>query len=185
MHECNVLGSGPSRKSYIPNELPTIGCNFPWTRVNWLVFFDVQPILKYLENKKLISDDVKFIVSKHAYDYLKEQNLILEIQNKIECVYKKHNVSTIEYSGNSAHYAVEWAIYKGFKKINIYGCDNYFGDLECTENFTHNKNSEHYIENLWVNVNPKENLLKRGREWQLCWKRIIKYNSNIEFNFVR
>ena len=183
--ECNVLGSGPSRKSYVPNDLPTIGCNFPWTKVNWTLMFDYQPLMKYFEDASVFPPNLQFIVSKHCYDYLKKQNLLHKIEDRIISIFNKHKLVSVEFSGSSGHYAAEWMIHRGFTKLNLYGMDNYFGDILCKDNFCHLEGADHYIDNVTKNALTESQLLKRGLDWQLAWKRIIKYNPNVEFNFVR
>jgi hypothetical protein len=185
MKEGNVLGSGPSRISYIPNNLPTIGCNFPWTRVDWTLIFDYQPTLKWLETPSVFPQKLPFIISEHTYKYLKTKNLLHKIRHRIIDVFKKHNLSSIEFAGSSGHYATEWMIRQGFTKLNLYGMDNYFGDLKVLDNFSHQPGTLHYIDNINLTQYSEETLLRRGREWQISWKRIIKYNPNVEFNFIR
>jgi hypothetical protein len=185
LKEGNVLGSGPSRVSYIPNGLPTIGCNFPWTKVDWTLIFDHEPILKWLETPSVFPEGLPFIISWHCYDYLKKNKLLDKIESRIICVFKRYNSNpNLEYPGNAGHYATEWMIKQGFNKLNLYGMDNYFGDLLCKDNFSHQLGAIHYIENIDANWS-EEQLVKRGKDWQTVWKRIIKCNPQVEFNFIK
>jgi hypothetical protein len=183
--ECNVLGSGPSRVSYVPNELPSIGCNFPWTKVDWTIIFDPDPLVRLADNPALIDLDTQLIISKHALIHIKHHKLIDKIPHKIAATYK--NISHPEYGfkRSSGHYAAQWMISMGYNRLNIYGCDNYFGDLYCTDNYSHTPNTAHYIDNTNLKVYSDEQLRNRGKEWHHAWKMLEKQHPNVEFNFVR
>jgi hypothetical protein len=183
--ECNVLGSGPSRVSYTPNKLPSIGCNFPWTKVDWTIIFDPAPLIRLAENPKLIDSSTGLIISKHAHLHIKHHNLIQKIPHAIIAIYKNISRPHYGFKRSSGHYAAQWMIAKGFTKLNIYGCDNYFGDLKCVDNYSHTPGTDHYIENLNLQVYSDKKLEQRGLEWQHSWNMLIKQHPNVEFNFVK
>jgi hypothetical protein len=181
--ECNVLGNGPSRVSYIPNDLPSIGCNSPWCEVTWSVISDVEIIKKYINDELYMSESLKILLSDYAYKSLKSENLFDKIKSQVIVIYK-HPVKTgFKFSQSSAHFATEWMITQGFNKINIYGCDNYFGDLLNLNSYTHEFGTLEYKQNELVHA-EQERIL-RGKDWQKAWKVIINKNSNIEFNFIK
>jgi hypothetical protein len=183
--EGNVLGAGPSRISYIPNHLPSIGCNFPYAKVNWIMTIEEVVILKWLEDPSIFDPEAKFIINQNVYSYLKRENILNKVKHKIHSIYKIHNISSIEFTGSSGHYAAEWLISQGFNKLNLYGMDNYFGDTLCENNYSHQPNTSYYMSSRSKEFYTPEQLIQRGKEWQTSWQRIIKYNPNVEFNFVR
>ena len=182
LKECNVLGAGPSRVSYVPNDLPTIGCNFPWTNVDWTLLFDTNTISKWFDQPSVFDDDVKFVMSEFCYNYYKKTGELERFKHRIHSVFSHPKLNTVRWRGSSGHYATEWMISQGYNKLNLYGMDNYFGDIHCLNNYSHdgvgtyNLNHDKYTE---------EELTQRGLDWQLAWKRIINHNPNVEFNFVK
>ena len=184
MKECNVLGGGPSRISYIPNDLPTIGCNFPWTKVDYTVINDVDVITKLIEFPELLSEEIGIIFHQKAYNYLLKSNIILT--NRTKSIFTFYRINNELISRNTGHYAALWMIREGFTKLNIYGCDNFFGDLVAEESFTdtliRNSESKYYISRITKTIDER---IERGRRWKLNWDIMIEQNPNVEFNFVR
>jgi hypothetical protein len=181
--ECNLLCSGPRKKSYKKNGLPTIGCNIPWTDVDYTIIFDEVVLMKIIEMPDIIKEDVKLILSTVAYQELRRTKSVDKLKNKIECVFKYNSLSEKIFLRSSGHYAAEWAIFKGFKKLNIYGCDNWFGDMKCLDNNMHNKANPFYIKNLNEDFDEKYQIM-RGEYWKKSWEKMIIQNPSIEFNFV-
>jgi len=180
--EGNVLGAGPSRISYIPNGFPSIGVNYPWTNVEWTLFFDVIPINVWLERPEVFDDEVKFVISEHCYNYFKKTKQLDLFKHRIYSVFSHPKLASVRWRGSSGHYAAEWMISQGYNKLNLYGMDNYFGDLKCLSNYSHDNIG---TQNYNLNEYSDEELIQRGKDWQLAWKRIIKQNKHVEFNFVR
>lgn len=179
--ECNVLGSGPSRKSYIPNNLITIGCNIPFCRVDYNVVFDENVLLKILENPKCINEDAKYIISNITHEVIKrDEKLKKFFEPKIDSLYKMMNGER----KSSAHYACLAMISKGFNKLNIYGCDNYFGDRNCLDNWTHNIENPHYIPENLNNRLSKDTLFNKCESWNRSWHIMINQHPKVEFNFI-
>jgi hypothetical protein len=183
--EGNVIGSGPSRVSYIPNDLPSIGCNFPWCKVDWIIAIEKYPILNWLEDPSIFDEHSQFIIDTIVYNYLKQENILDKVKHKIHSIYKRHNMSSVVFEGSSGHYATEWMISQGFNKLNLYGMDNYFGDILCADNYSHQPDRKFYAPNRSKELYSEQQLIQRGKEWKIGWERIIKYNPNVEFNFVR
>jgi hypothetical protein len=181
--ECNVLGNGPSRKSYIPNDLPSIGCNCPWCKVDWVIVADPEIIKKSIDDKLYIPSTVKILLGEGAYRILKSENLFDKIKSQVIGIYKHPIRNGLKFTQSSAHFATEWMISQGFNKINIYGCDNYFGDLLNLDSYTHEPGTLEYKQNELVH-DEQERIL-RGKDWQKAWHIIINKNPNIEFNFVK
>ena len=183
-NECNVLCSGPSRKSYIQNDLPSIGCNFPWTKVDYTIIFDFPAIDKLCENPLLIDDSVKLVIHQRVYGHLKHTNKLDILKSKIDSIFNYPIGNTAEFFRSSGHYAALYMISMGFTKLNIYGCDNYFGDDRCVDNYTHQIGFPHYIENTNLINFGEERLIKRGVSWRDEWHKMIKQHPNIHFNFI-
>jgi hypothetical protein len=71
----------------------------------------------------------------------------------------------------------------GYNKINIYGCDNWFGDLYCTENYMHDSNNPLNVDNEVISRGDKF-LISRGKQWKKNWEKLVSYHSDIHFNFI-
>lgn len=185
MMEGNVLGSGPSRKSYIPNDLPSIGCNFPWTRVNWTIIFDEPVIDKLVEQPNLISIETKLILHSRLVPHLTVNHYTSMLRPRIDSIFSFTRIEEKQYYISSGHYAALWMINKGFNKLNLYGMDNYFGDLVCGDNYTHIQGTQHYLPNTVKDKYSEQQILARGHHWKDGWDLIQKQHSHVEFNFVR
>jgi hypothetical protein len=181
--ECNVLGSGPSRKSNVSNRLPSIACNIPWTYAEWTVIFDSAIIDTLITNPECIDTNTKIILCDVAYNYIEKNNLTEHFKYRINTVFKYNKIGGMRKS--SAHFACDWMIHLGYNKLNIYGCDNYFGDIMCTNTFTHDKENKYATENINHAKYTDDEMIKRGKEWQEAWKLMIKKYKHVEFNFVR
>ena len=181
--ECNLLCSGPRKQSYEPNGLLTIACNVPWTKVDYTVIFDEVVLMKIVEIPSVIDAETKLIISSRAYQELIRTKSKTKLKNKIACVFKYSSLSEKEFLRSSGHYAAEWAIFKGFTKLNIYGCDNWFGDFKCLDNNMHDITKPHYIKNFNVDFSADVQTA-RGLYWKQSWEKMIKQNPNVEFNFI-
>lgn len=181
--ECNVLGSGPSRKSYVPNNLPSMGCNIPWTKVDYLIISDEIVMEKICLDDMEI--DFKLILSEEAHSYLTKNNLLSKYENKIDSIFQ--GMRGLFSRKSCGHYACLTMISKGFTKLNIYGCDNYFGDNICLDNWVHNKENPHYISENSEFYGPRNNsqVYQRGLDWKKFWNQLIKKYPNVEFNFIK
>mgnify|MGYP007071562467 CR=1 FL=1 len=181
--ECNLLCSGPSRKSYIPNDLPTMGCNIPWTKVDWTIIFDSIVLEKIIDNPDFVSIDTKLIVSSHAIGEIKEKGKLKDLNHNIISIYRYNPITTRLMKKSTGHYAAEWLIFMGYNKINIYGCNNWFGDLYCTENYMHDSSNPLNIENENIPRGEKY-MINRGKHWKKYWEKLIAHHSHVHFNFI-
>ena len=184
LKECNIFGSGPSRKSYVPNDLPSIGCNFPWTKVQSTLMIDTEAIDKLCLNTSLIEVETNLILHKDIYYYLLQTNKIHLLKNKIHSIFKLKE-STQKFKLSSGHNACLYMISNGFNKLNIYGCDNFFGDDTCLENISHDKSLPNYIENAFLQICSIDVLTERGIFWRGYWHKMIKQYPHVEFNFIK
>lgn len=181
--ECNLLCSGPSRISYKENNIPTMGCNIPWAKVNWTIIFDSIVLEKIIDFPDFLHKDTKLIISNHAKSEMKLQNKLNLLKHDIAGTFRHHYSTTHILKRSTGHYAAEWLIHMGYTKINIYGCDNWFGDDLCLENYMHDESNPLNIPN--ENIEKGINYVKyRGYKWRKSWQRLINQNPNIEFNFI-
>ena len=178
---CNILCSGPSRKSYIDNGLVNIACNIPWTRAEYTVVGDPAVILKDIE-VNCISLDTKLVLSNLCVEWLKATNKFEQIKHRVHSIYKIQE-NFIKLKRSTGHYACEWAISQGYNELNIFGCDNYFGDNLCIDNWSHEKGQSHYMENHNLK-RFKEDLQIRGLKWRHHWSVLINKYNNVKFEFI-
>jgi hypothetical protein len=181
--ECNVLGNGPSRKSYIPNDLPSIGCKFPWTKVDITTLVCHNSVNAFLQSPHLIPDNTKILLKQKAYDYIMDNGYSDIFKNRILGVYKSHNLRT-----SAGHDACLWMISQGFNKLNLYGFDHYFGDILCLDSYTTNAPNINLPRNIRnKDINDSKDLdwfKKRNTDWLDSWKVIAAKYPNIELNFI-
>jgi hypothetical protein len=175
---CNVLCNGPSRISYKENNLPSIGCNIPWSSVNYTVIFGNDVIDIVDEDMNLIPQSTKLIVSNITLEYLKQKNLLIKFKNKIYSVYNYD----LNHRYSVGHVAVLTMISMGFKNIDVYGCDNYFDDLLCTDSYT--RKWKITTKNLKKFHNEAE-LINRGKKWKEEWSYILKKYNKINIKFIK
>ena len=182
--ECNILGSGPSRISYRENELISIGCNFPWTKVDMTIFFDIEAIYRLCETPTLIDQNTKLIIHQRVYSDLNQSKKIGGLKYRIGGVFNSPLSFNQKFTRSSGHYAASWMINLGYNKLNIYGCDNFFGDDLCLINYSHEPSTPHYIENPNIERYSVEQLKTRGKTWREEWHKMIKQHPKVEFNFI-
>lgn len=187
--ECNIVGAGPSKSSFEKNDLVTIQCNFLWTHdVDFCIALDPIVPLKMLDNPDLLPSHVKLIISKFAKQHITALNRYQELTPKLEAVF---NITegNMERKRSTGHYAAEYMISQGYNKLNLYGFDNWFGDKLCIDNWTHTKNTPHYV---YVEIYHEPNtftqkipeLMERSKFWNDQWQLLITKHSDVEFNFI-
>lgn len=189
---CNILCSGPRRKSYEPNGYDNIAVNFPWTTdIKYMVFSDVTIPPKLMEIPDLVEPNTKLVIGTSVREFLGGQGLwerfreLFHIHSIYEFSEKTQKLGT--YKRSSGHYACEFAISQGYKKLNIFGCDNWFGDRLCIDNWSHKKGTRHYLQNdlyefKWQMLTHELNV--RADFWNKHWHELIKKYPAVEFNFV-
>jgi hypothetical protein len=178
----NIIGSGPRRTSYVPNGLPSIGCNFPWTPVDWVCIWDPHPLFKWIEYPEVIPEPTKFVISKLVKEVFIDENKYHLIKPRVHSIISDNTTQR----RSSGHWAALWMIHQGFNTLNLYGIDNWFGDLLCLENITHDTSRPHHIENMNLrNIQTdKDYILNRGIEWKQTWHDMIKTYPHVVFNFI-
>lgn len=121
---CNILGSGPCRKSYVPNGLINIGANFPWTEFDYTVISHKEPIIRYLKTPDLIPEPTKLIINDLVWVWAKQTGVWDDIKHRVVPeIIKNIGYKPNGYRYSSGHYAALWAIEKGYTKLNLYGFD--------------------------------------------------------------
>jgi hypothetical protein len=164
-----VLGNGPSRKLYDKSKVYNflIGSNIPWTRVDATVILDEEVIRLWAKNKDLISCPVLF--SKQSWMMASEVGIskwVLDNNYFIDMISRETEFS-------SGIYGCIHLIEKGYKDIDIYGCDAYFTD-------NHDKNLESYSREFLPQ--PAANNSSR---WKRFWDDLIAKHPDVKFNFIK
>lgn len=162
--KCAILGNGPSHKLYNSSSeyALVIGCNIPWSKVDFTVIMDENIIKEWQKVRDLINVPVYFSIrawrEAHKYkfrDYLKEHSLYLGL-------YEPEVDST-------GHMAALIAINQGYKFIDLFGFDSYYYDN--VESLT-----RQYVEDQPTN---------NSKRWRDSWNKIIDSNPNVVFNFIK
>lgn len=190
---CNILCSGPRRKSFVQNGYTNIAVNIPWTNnIEYMVFSDttIPPVL--LKYPDIVEPQTKLIIGPGVIEILKGMQRWEEFRSlfNVQGMYKfteDRNSITTGYARSSGHYACEFAIGQGFTELNIYGCDNWFGDRLCIDNWSHKKGTRHYIPNDLYEHDWEfhvGSLNDRADFWLVHWKHMVKKYHNVKFNFI-
>lgn len=153
-----VLGNGPSRVAF-KSDLGynyTIGCNVPWTHVDFTVILDKEILER-------VAPTHRFYCSRDAWRELhKKENYIaflIELFDKIP-----------EYD-SSGHAATRIAIKLGAKEIDIYGCDSWWENN--TESYTHK-----YVDGRC------EDMTKNVSAWRVNWYKLMSSHPDVKINFI-
>lgn len=182
---CNILGSGPCRRSYQPNGLINIGANFPWTNFDYTVISHKQPILKYLENPDLFPEPMKFIINDLVWVWAKKSNVWDLIKDRVvPQIIKNIGFKNNAYLYSSGHYAALWALSQGYNKLNLYGFDTYFGTAPALDNWSHTPGTPHYIDPTTTTFLSDDHLARRDVIWKKTWLYMQQINPEVEFNFI-
>jgi hypothetical protein len=178
--ECNVLGNGPSRVLYKPNKLISIGCKFPWTKVDYTTLVCRGSVNAFVNNSNLIPIDTKIILKEKSYCYIIENNYMSFFEGRIEGIYSDNK----NFRRSVGHDACIWMIEKGYKKINLYGIDHYFGDL-AIKSYTTDMGID-YPKNMLraIESNNQFWFVERRKQWMEAWDSIFKKYPDVIFNFV-
>ena len=166
MMECNILGSGARRSLFRNNKLASIGCNAPWTKVNFSLIFDEQVI-------NILPNDIeyKLIVHSRVYGHITQNKP--EFKKHIHCVFDSAIVGESKYKQSSAHYAATYMIKTGYTKLNLYGIDAWFEPENWANSYT-----DQFIEK------PKGIPINIGMHWKSEWQLMMKQFPKVEFNFI-
>jgi hypothetical protein len=164
-----VLGNGPSRKLYDKSKVYDflIGSNIPWTRVDATVILDEEVIHLWEKNRDLIKCPVLF--SNESWMTTSEVGMrqwILDNNYFINMISREDMLS-------SGIYGCKHLIEKGYKDIDIYGCDAYFTD-------NHETNLGSYTREF---LPPPT--INNSNRWKGFWDDLIAKNPDIKFNFIK
>lgn len=165
--KCAVLCNGPSRVDYQPSTEYdyVIGCNVPWTDVNATVVLDEIVIDRWCKEPNLIKVPAYF--SRKAWmhtDSIKKRDFFIPYMIEI--------IDILPDFDSSGHNAVKCMIRKGYKEIDIYGCDSWFE--QTIVSYTHK-----YFNNLNSNDSKKHVI-----GWRKRWQEIIDGSPQVQFNFI-
>lgn len=168
--KCAILGNGPSRSLYNTENDYTvkIGCNIPWTTVDWTMIMDEEVMIAWSKNPQVITCPIYASVEAWRYsatikfrDYIVGQDLFRGMFKRLP------EVSGTKYC--SGHYAALNAIELGYKHLDLYGMDSYFEDnIESS--------TREYIPLVVTN---------NAAKWRKVWNEIISSNPDVTFNFIR
>lgn len=163
--KCAILGNGPSRIAYSPEKKYdlVIGCNIPWTKVDFTMIMDPDVITAWSKNHDLI--DVPICAGTAAWrhsDGIKFRWYILE-KNLFKELFK------VPANYSSGHLAAKKAIELGYKELDLYGMDSYFEDT--METYTR----QHVADNPMNHV----------QRWRSLWDELKSSNPDVVFNFIR
>jgi hypothetical protein len=163
-----VLCNGPSRNLY---ESSTeydfvIGCNIPWTKVDATIVLDEQVVRLWAKNPELITVPTYFSVKAwQETDAIKKRDFFRPFLIKIiNPRYPYHS---------SGHNAVEQVIDKGYKHIDIFGCDSWFSEVGLSYTRTHIKDG-----------GIADGDMKHIERWRDRWKEIMEKHPEVTLNFI-
>lgn len=201
--ECNILGNGPSRKSYVPNGNFSIGCKFLWTDADLSVILDNCIIDTFIQQPELIPEPTKLVIGVDNYFYAKQTLTPEQFEYLTSRTIEYYKIdspaqfcndpfpkdislrlvptSKFRKTLNTSHIAAELAIAKGYTKLNLYGIDNWFGDKTCMDSYID-------IGELYGFKLEKSNMLNveiKTFGWRQQWKYMINKYKHVEFNFVK
>lgn len=168
--KCAILGNGPSRSLYSPrnNYTVKIGCNIPWTKVDWTMVSDEEVILAWSKNANIINCPIYASVEAWRYsasikfrEYIIGQSLFLGLFQR------PRETSDTKYC--SGHFAAIKAIELGYKHLDLYGMDSYFEDNV-------ESSTREFIPRVPIN---------NAAKWRKVWDQIISSNPDVVFNFIR
>jgi len=163
--KCAVLGNGPSLNLYYSSEVKydkIIGCNIPWTVVDFTVIMDEEIVDLWAKNYNLILVPAYFSIKawgrtdrSNLRQFLLDNNLFLGLIKDRDLI-------------STGHMAAKKVIELGANELDLYGFDSYHN--ETIDSITWD-----YIKN-----NPTNN----SKYWIKAWNNIMKNNPNIVFNFI-
>lgn len=163
--KCAILGNGPSRTLYIKSDFDlVIGCNIPWTEVDYTIIRDLDPIkvwmkdLSVIKCPSIISSDICSDIDPEFKSHLVKLGLIV---NVFETIPNLH--------WSTGHYAAKLAIDWGYTELHLYGFDSLWSN-------NLDSSTREYI--------PDAPMVDRYI-WRRTWHWLINDNPNVVFNFIR
>jgi hypothetical protein len=167
---CAVLCNGPSRTSFHSREEYDfiIGCNIPWTEVDATVVLDEEVIRLWSKTPELITCPTYFSVKAwRETDALRCRGMFHPYLVELVHPQPKYH--------SSGHIAAEVCLRKEATKIDVYGCDSWFGNIMDT------------YTRQFVESPPNENLLSKSKSdgWRERWVNIVERNPNVSVQFIK
>jgi hypothetical protein len=167
--KCAVLCNGPSRVDFQSRDGYTyvIGCNIPWfDEVDATVVLDEAIVDMWYKEPDLIKVPAYF--SRHAWAWT-------DVGHRREFFRPRliEMVSPSPEYDSSGHVAVTCMIKKGFKQIDVWGCDSWFD--QTIVSYTHG-----YVRNL----NPDDSK-RHVVGWRNRWKAIMEGYPDVTIEFKR
>ena len=164
-----VLCNGPSRTAFSGrgNYDLVIGCNIPWTDVDYTVILDQQVVRLWGKRPGLITVPVYFSEKAWAETHKAPPGRSFFRPFLAEIIRPKYPYHS------SGHNACEVAIRRGAKSVDVYGCDSWFS--HCTISYTR----EHIKEG---GATPGD--MKHIIGWRNRWKEIMQNHPDINISFI-
>lgn len=167
--KCAVLCNGPSKKLFTSREGYdyVIGCNIPWyPEVDATVVLDEQVIRLWAKHPELIKVPTYFSMKAwQETDAIKKRDFFRPYMLSVITPKYPHH--------SSGHNAVEQAIAKGYKQIDIFGCDSWFSKVAMSYTRTHIKNG-----------GVADGDMKAIEGWRKRWKEIMDNHPEVTLNFI-
>lgn len=164
-----ILGNGPSRESYYNSDTQydvVVGCNIPWTDVDFTVVLDEEVVQRWATEPTLINVPTYF--SKHAWmetDAIRKRDFFQP--------FFKGLVTPLPEYDTSGHVACSLLMKQGYTEIHVYGADVMFAD-------TLESRSHQFFKN---HPDPDSNAHIKG--WRNRWQKLVDENPQIRVEFKR
>ena len=167
--KCAVLCNGPSRVDFQSREGYTyvIGCNIPWFKeVDATVIVDEIVVDRWHREPDIISVPAYFSTRawRHTDTHHRRDFFIPRMIGVVDVL--------PDYD-SSGHVAVSCMIMKGFKEIDVWGCDSWFDQTIVS-----------YTHQYFKNLNPDDSK-KHVIGWRNRWKTIMEEFPDVTINFKR
>lgn len=161
--KCAILCNGPTRilyKGRAGYDL-VVGCNIPWTDVDFTVILDKKTIQAWVKHPEVAI--VPSYFSKIAWTEVEKLGKTSE--------FKIQEMITDKKFLSSGHSALKICVEKHAKQVDIYGADSYY------------KTSSDSFTRLYIKEGtPSRRILER---WKKEWDLIIATNPKTKINFIR
>jgi hypothetical protein len=165
-----ILGNGPSRESYFDCNIKydkVVGCNVPWTDVDYTIILDEEVVERWKNEPELITCGAYF--SEHAWRHIESP---LKAESFFE-QYKLGLVKPLPEYDTSGHVACSLLIKHGYSEIHVYGADSVWS--QTLESRSHQFFKNHPD----VNSNP------HIKGWRNRWNKLVDDHPQIRVEFKR
>lgn len=163
-----ILGNGPSREAYYNHNTKydiVVGCNVPWTDVDFTIVLDEEVIQRWRDEPDLITVPTYF--SEHAWretDTYKKRPFFEQ--------YFKGLVKPLPEYDTSGHVACSLLIKQGYNEIHVFGADVMFADT------LESRSHEFFVNH--PDVNSKHHM----KGWRNRWQSILDNNPDCSIIFL-